>query len=57
MFDIAIIYLQEQMKLLENNEPINRSAGNIAQADLEKSEISNIKKAIAVLDAIGAAAE
>ena len=49
----AITYLETSLNVLETNEPINRSEGNIEQADLEAISISQIKKGIEVLKSFG----
>ena len=49
----AITYLETSLNVLETNEPINRSEGNIEQADLEAISISQIKEGIEVLKSFG----
>ena len=48
----AITQLEISLETLVTNEPINRAAGNIAQADLEAEGIADLRKAIAVLKAV-----
>ncbi|MCE2724741.1 MAG: hypothetical protein ACK5DL_08930 [Burkholderiales bacterium] len=38
-------------EILQNNEPINRAEGNIAQANLEAANAAEIVAALAVLSA------
>lgn len=51
----AINILQISLHTMENNEPINRAEGNIAQADLEARTAASIRQAIAVLSGGGSA--
>jgi len=45
----AIAVLQMSIDTCETNEPINRAAGNDAQADLEAATAEQCRRAIAVL--------
>jgi hypothetical protein len=49
IMNAAITALKETLYVLETNEPINRSEGNIEQADLEAANAAEIKAALAVL--------
>jgi hypothetical protein len=48
----AIAQLEISLHTLENNEPINRVEGNIEQADLELESASEIRQALASLNAV-----
>jgi hypothetical protein len=52
----AINELEIRLSVMENNEPINRAEGNIAQADLEAANAASYRKAIEALRAIEASA-
>ncbi len=43
--------LNEYLKTLETNEPINRKEGNAAQADIEAVAASETRQALAILNA------
>lgn len=45
----AITNLEISLETLENNEPINRAEGNIAQADLELRNAREIREGLRVL--------
>lgn len=45
----AIVCLEQILEVYATNEPINRSAGNIEQADMELKYILSIEKAISIL--------
>jgi hypothetical protein len=45
----VIAVLQNALDTAENNEPINRAAGNLAQADLERDVAAECRQAIAQL--------
>ena len=45
----AIVQLEIYLETLENNEPINRSEGNIGQADQESANAKEVRQALAVL--------
>ncbi len=45
----AITNLEISLEVLENNEPINRAEGNIAQADLELRSAEEIREGLAIL--------
>lgn len=47
----AITQLQETLRILEENEPINRKEGKIEQAELEAFNAAQIRWAIEVLKA------
>lgn len=47
----AITQLEISLATLVNNEPINRSEGNIEQAELEAKNAAEIRQALAVLNA------
>lgn len=47
----AIVELERALHVAETNEPINRSEGNEAQADLEASNAADYRQALAVLNA------
>lgn len=49
----AITYLETSLNVLETNEPINRSEGNVEQADCEAVAIFQIKEGIKVLKEAG----
>lgn len=55
-FDPAIAALQVDLGIALNSGPIDRTEGNIAQADLCDSNAASYRAAIAVLSAIAAAA-
>lgn len=42
----AIVCLEQILEVYATNEPINRSAGNIEQADMELEYLLSIQKAI-----------
>lgn len=46
--------LKANLETMETNEPINRHAGNIRQADLEACSAAEIRQAIAILAAADA---
>jgi len=46
----AIAQLKIALEAVETNEPINRAAGNIAQADLEFENAADFRQAIAMLE-------
>lgn len=46
----AIERLKISLAVVENNEPINRARGDIAQADLEAQEATAFRLALAELD-------
>lgn len=46
----AIEELKRHLFNLETNEPINRAAGYVDQADLEKDSAESVRNAIAVLE-------
>ena len=48
-FDHAINELGIHLHTMETNEPINRSEGNLAQADLEAEVACSLRAAIAHL--------
>lgn len=48
----SIIILENALAIAENNEPINRKEGNVAQADLEASNAADYRQAIAILKAV-----
>jgi hypothetical protein len=50
MYDASISQLKLALEIAENNEPINRSAGNTKQADMEFSNAEDYRKAISVLE-------
>jgi hypothetical protein len=50
----AITQLQISLDVLTTNEPINRAEGNTEQADLEAANAAEIRRAIAVLEAVEA---
>lgn len=45
----AITQLEISLQVLENNEPINRAAGNIEQADLEARNATEYRQALSIL--------
>ena len=45
----AVNTLMVALDTVENNEPINRAAGNVAMADLELKEAASFRKAITIL--------
>jgi len=47
----AIAELTNALATAETNEPINRAAGNAAQADLEAKNAADYRQALAVLNA------
>lgn len=47
----AIAQLTIALETVENNEPINRAAGNIEQADLEAANAAEFRRALSVLQA------
>lgn len=47
----AIATLEIALENLDNNEPINRAAGDIEQADLESASASDIRQVLAILNA------
>lgn len=51
----AINHLRVGLDVLTTNEPINREAGNTAQADLELAGASDIREALTVLEEAAAA--
>lgn len=46
---LAVASLQQALEVAKTNEPINRAAGNYAQADLEVDVTASIQEAIAAL--------
>jgi hypothetical protein len=50
----AIATLEITLATMENNEPINRAAGNIDQADLEARNADEIRAALELLRAANA---
>lgn len=50
MLDLAINELEVTLETYENNAPINRKEGNIAQAKLEEKIAKQVKRAIGQLE-------
>ena len=50
----AIAQLEISLNVLEGNEPINRSNGNVEQAELEAKNAADIRQALAILRAADA---
>ena len=47
----SIIALENALKIAETNEPINRTEGNTAQADLEALDAAEHRQALVILRA------
>jgi len=46
----AIAQLEISLSILENNEPIHRAEGDIAQADLDAASAAEIRDALRILN-------
>ena len=49
-FDAALAILAINLQTMENNEPINRAAGQIDQAELERKTAESIRAAMSCLN-------